>query len=312
MSRKFLTAINLPTTAPASPQTGDLWVDPTEDYGVGGETELVVPVLLNSAAGADKAIGVKITADADDRLTVRADGVLEFKGGAQPELWDLVAAADEADIRDTGWAVMGGIGSASTRTFHIISFHPSSYAFSFYEHLNAGLFVGQGWSLHPTNWNPTDIATDYTGLQIGAANEYTTFWAASNRILHIGTNGFSFGGDSSGNGAERRITERGDSLVLPSTKTGNTTLALVDSGKAIEHNNTTTGTYTVPPNSSVAFPIGTVIEFYRMGTGTMTIAPGAGVTIRSPGNLLSLRAQYSSASIRKRATDEWVLAGDLV
>src|SRR4051812_34601926 len=78
----------------------------------------------------------------------------------------------------------------------------------------------------------------------------------------------------------------------PSTQTGNYTLALADAGKTVEQNLGTPTTVTVPPNSSVAFPIGTIIEVARYGAGTVAIAAGAGVTIRSRGGLLSIGNQY--------------------
>ena len=99
--------------------------------------------------------------------------------------------------------------------------------------------------------------------------------------------------------------------VTANTQTDNYTLVLSDAGKAVEINAATAKAVTVPPNSSVAFPVGTVIELHRYGAGAVSVAAGAGVTIRSPGAKLKLASQYSSASLRKRATDEWVLAGDL-
>lgn len=67
---------------------------------------------------------------------------------------------------------------------------------------------------------------------------------------------------------------------------------------------------TIPTNASVPFAVGTVIEVARLGTGSVTIA-GPGVTLRAPGGMLTLRAQYSTASLRKIATDEWLISGDL-
>jgi hypothetical protein len=109
-------------------------------------------------------------------------------------------------------------------------------------------------------------------------------------------------------------------LLVPSTdagavesseQTANYTLALSDAGTVVEINSAGAVTVTVPPNSSVAFDIGTLIEVARMGAGTVTLAPDTGVTIRSPGSLLDVSAQYSAVSLRKRATNEWVLVGDL-
>lgn len=97
--------------------------------------------------------------------------------------------------------------------------------------------------------------------------------------------------------------------VAQNTQTGTSySLVLADAGKVIEMNNAGANTVTVPPNSSVAFPIGTIIGVYRMGAGSTTVQQGSGVTVRNAG---SLRAQYSEGSLRKRATDEWVLSGDL-
>src|SRR4051812_17448912 len=83
------------------------------------------------------------------------------------------------------------------------------------------------------------------------------------------------------------------------------TLALADGGTTIEFTNAAAVTVTVPPNSAVAFPIGTVIELSQYGAGQVTVAPGAGVTIRSPASKLKIAAQYAGAYLRKRATDEW-------
>ena len=89
------------------------------------------------------------------------------------------------------------------------------------------------------------------------------------------------------------------------------TLVLSDEGKAIQFTNTSNATLTVPPNGTVAFAIGTVIEIVQMGTSQVTLAPGAGVTLLSADNLLATRTQYSVVSIRKSATNTWVVAGDL-
>lgn len=98
--------------------------------------------------------------------------------------------------------------------------------------------------------------------------------------------------------------------IATNVRTASYTLVLGDAGKAVEFNSANAVTLTIPPNSSVAFPIGSVMELFALGTGQVTIAPGSGVTLRSS-NGLKLRAQYSVAAIRKRSTDEWVCAGDL-
>lgn len=83
-----------------------------------------------------------------------------------------------------------------------------------------------------------------------------------------------------------------------------------DEGLTHEFTSATGVTWTIPPNSSVAYRIGTVIQACQYGAGQITIAAGAGVTIRTASSLTS-RAQYSTIGVRKRATDEWVAFGDL-
>lgn len=98
--------------------------------------------------------------------------------------------------------------------------------------------------------------------------------------------------------------------VVANLRSASYTLALSDSGNIVEMNVASANTLTVPPNSSVAFPIGTMIGVDQIGVGKTTIVPGSGVTIRSAGSLMGLKEQYSSVTLRKRAINEWVLVGD--
>ena len=70
-------------------------------------------------------------------------------------------------------------------------------------------------------------------------------------------------------------------------------------------------TVTVPENASVAFPVGTELEVEAAGAGTVTLAAGGATAIRSKGGNLNIGGQYVPVKLRKVATDEWVLAGDL-
>lgn len=99
-------------------------------------------------------------------------------------------------------------------------------------------------------------------------------------------------------------------LITQTTQTASYTLVLADGGTSIDMNLASALNLTVPPNSSVAFPLGTMIEIAQYGAGQVTIVAGAGVTLRTPSSLTT-RAQYSTVSLRKRATDEWIVSGDL-
>ena len=102
-----------------------------------------------------------------------------------------------------------------------------------------------------------------------------------------------------------------DKSVTINTQIASYTAVLTDAANVVEMNVATGNTFTVPPNSSVAFPVGTQIDVVQYGAGQVTITPGAGVTIRSAGSLTKTRVQYSAVTLYKRATDEWVLNGDL-
>jgi len=91
---------------------------------------------------------------------------------------------------------------------------------------------------------------------------------------------------------------------------GYTLAALSERDSMIEMNSASAITLTVPTNATVAYPVGTSIDILRVGAGAVDVAASAGVTINAtPG--LKLRAQWSSATLIKRATDTWVLVGDL-
>lgn len=88
------------------------------------------------------------------------------------------------------------------------------------------------------------------------------------------------------------------------------TLALTDNGKLVTLNNASAITVTVPLNSSVAFPTGAQVSLARIGTGAVSVTGASGVTVNGTPTL-NFRAQWSSATAIKIATDSWLLVGDL-
>lgn len=94
-------------------------------------------------------------------------------------------------------------------------------------------------------------------------------------------------------------------------QTASYVLVLTDDAKIVTVSVGSANTLTVPPNSSVAFPVGTQVTIVSIGTGQTTITPGSGVTINSAGGALKLRVQYSSCTLIKTATDTWLCIGDI-
>jgi archaellum component FlaC len=101
------------------------------------------------------------------------------------------------------------------------------------------------------------------------------------------------------------------SLTDFSEKTADYTLdTLSHKDNVVEMNSTSPTTFTIPTNAVLEWPIGASMDIFQTNTGEVTIAAAAGVTLnRTPGN--KLRTQWSSATILKRGTDNWVLYGDL-
>jgi hypothetical protein len=92
---------------------------------------------------------------------------------------------------------------------------------------------------------------------------------------------------------------------------GTYSLVLSDKNKMVEMSNASDNGLYIPNNSSQAFEIGTTITVLQTGVGQTTIYGDSGVTVNAtPG--LSLRAQWSLVTLIKRATNTWVVSGDLV
>ena len=102
-----------------------------------------------------------------------------------------------------------------------------------------------------------------------------------------------------------------DTSSTTDTQATSYTLALTNANKLQKCTSGTAMTITIPTNATVAFPINTEIAIVQYGTGKVTVA-GDGVTINSAGGLKSTSAQYASMTLKKIATNEWLLVGSLI
>lgn len=86
------------------------------------------------------------------------------------------------------------------------------------------------------------------------------------------------------------------------------TLVLADAGKHTIKTDSTARAHTIPPNSSVAFPIGTVVTFINQGgtTNNLTVTRGGGVTLYRAGVNGDIAVTPGDmVSVIKTATDTW-------
>jgi hypothetical protein len=87
------------------------------------------------------------------------------------------------------------------------------------------------------------------------------------------------------------------------------TLVLGDSGKSIYM--TSAGAFTIPANSSVAFPIGTAVTFINMNAGACTIVITSDTMYQTGTGTTGTRtlAQYGLATVVKMTATTWMIAG---
>jgi hypothetical protein len=100
--------------------------------------------------------------------------------------------------------------------------------------------------------------------------------------------------------------------ATPTFSSNNYTLVLGDAHKILlASNSSTSGTVTVPLNSSVAYATGTTITITQTGSGQLTLTPTGGVTINSFQSQLKFAGQYASVQLIKTAENTWLAVGNL-
>lgn len=102
-------------------------------------------------------------------------------------------------------------------------------------------------------------------------------------------------------------------VLLPWVAYGsvNITLQLSDAHSLLRMNSSSARTITVPPNNSVPFSLGTVINVFHEGTGALSFVQGTGVTIRSRLGSLTSSGQYAVQTLIKLDINNWSLSGGL-
>ncbi|MBP01031.1 MAG: hypothetical protein CMG34_07435 [Candidatus Marinimicrobia bacterium] len=180
------------------------------------------------------------------------------------------------------------------------------------------------WDTSPTILGALTVGADGSGHDVTFHSDTAgdaMVWDSSAESLTItGTNGQTALAVADGN-----VTMADDltvtgavtagSLVAPlaiNAQTGTTyTFVAADAGKLVTASNGSAQTYTVPPNSSVAYDTGTTITIIGIGAGKVTLAQGSGVTINSKDSEKAIDGQHASVTLIKTATDTWQLVGAL-
>lgn len=183
--------------------------------------------------------------------------------------------------------------------------------------LSGSTYGGTGWvktsdSIAVINTDPINF-TQFSGP--GSITAGTNVAVVGTQVSVVDSPVFSGTVDASAAGVEFSDgvqTQAGvPSLTAFVVKTADYTLDTLDhKDNVVEINMSTAGTFTVPLNATLTWPVGASLDVFATGTGEITIAGEAGVILNAtPG--LKLRTQFSSATIMKRGPDSWIVYGDL-
>lgn len=297
----------------------------TENIGaVGAPFNSVIPSLSDNADIQAALRYYHYGADTNDPGALAGDGTEDFIAGHLQTLentklgqdpTDLVASANLNDYTTTGFYVQANTPSGSD--------YPAAYAgvltvisdgtnvFQQYQVVGVAE-SGSASSTNKTWWRFYYGGSWKVWRTFVTSGEFTTLGDARYYTQTLANSTFLSQASATANYLTIAAADARQ-YVSENVQTGDYTMALTDVSKVIAMNSTSTTTLTIPLNSSVAFPTGTIINVYAVGTGEVRVAPAVGVTLRPFGtSTIKLYDQYTEISLRKRDTNEWVASGNFL
>ena len=281
-------------------------------------TAAIVPATITVADTTDTSCSVALFESATGDLAPKSDGGLTYNAGTGTLTATAFAGALTGNVTGNASGSAGsctGNAATATEATNVTATANNTTDETVYPTFVDGATGTQGIETDTgLTYNPstgvltsTAFAGNLTGNVTGNASgtAATVTGAAQSAITSVGTlTGVTVSGTAT-------IGVAVGQAVDLDRKTADYTLVLTDAGKVIEINSGSSENVTIPPNSSVAFPIGTQIVVVRLGSGAVVITEGSGVTTRSDEDKNKIKSQYSSCVLIKHETDEWYILGNL-
>jgi hypothetical protein len=157
-------------------------------------------------------------------------------------------------------------------------------------------------------------ATTHTGTTVSVSANVTGGNILTGGL--VSATGNIFGGNLTIAGNTATITTASYSIgylnVPQVSLAANATTALTDSGKHYYSTSASNLTLTIADNSAVSWPVGTSFIVVNRGTGNITVAPAAGVSLYLAGNSTSANrvlTTYNLATCLNLAANVWMISG---
>ena len=255
---------------------------------------------INSAkTGTGTALPIVFSVDSSEKMRISAAGNVGIGKSAPDQLVQVVGGNIDLQEQVAGRRIGFYVGDSYTTGTVGDAVATARYGLTYGSYVGSSVNLG-GWGGVSISTGDAERLriTNAGAIGIGGAN-----YGTAGQVL-------TSGGPSS---APTWSTVSGSGGFTQNSQSTNYTLILSDSGKQIFHpsTDTTARTFTIPANSSVAYPIGTeltVINQYGAGTVTLTSTDTLRLaTTGTTGN--ALVATGNMAQLIKVTSTEWLVNG---
>jgi hypothetical protein len=295
----------------------DLFIDGTAniDSLIADTADINAGTIDNTTIGTTTAAAAKVTTlDVTSTLALNGDtgvsGYVLTSNGASAPTWQANAngltIVDDTTTNSSFYLTFTSASTGNITTANVSStklqFNPSTGMFSVSGVNVSGLTASNAVATDASK-NLVSVANTGTGDNVLATSPTLV-----TPVLGTPTSGTLSGCTVDGTDAV------GFRNTPVNSQSADYTLVLADSGKTIFHpaadNNART--FTIPANSSVAYPVGTVLTFVNLAAADVTIAITTDTMYLAGDGTTGSRtlAEYGIASAVKLASTDWLISGN--